>query len=198
MTAVSSITTEGGVWINQPPVHSLDGETLQFETALNSDFWQRTWYGFERHSGHAFGFLVENDFTVQVQVRADFSQLYDQAGLFIQDNETHWVKAGIEFNDDQPAIGSVVTREFSDWSTGVFPGDARQFWLRATLENAALRIQYSTDGVSWPLLRLCPWPGQGRRFVGVMGCSPEREGLAMSFTDFAITPPLSKELHDLS
>lgn len=127
MTAVSSITTEGGVWINQPPVHSLDGETLRFETALNSDFWQRTWYGFERHSGHAFGFWVENDFTVQVQVRADFSQLYDQAGLFIQDNETHWVKAGIEFNDDQPAIGSVVTREFSDWSTGVFPGDARQF-----------------------------------------------------------------------
>jgi regulation of enolase protein 1 (concanavalin A-like superfamily) len=31
-----------------------------------------------------------------------------------------------------------------------------------------------------------------------MGCSPEREGLAMSFTDFAITPPLGKALHDLS
>lgn len=195
---VSSIMSEGGVWINQPSVYRLEGDVLQFETAQNSDFWQRTWYGFERHSGHAFGFQVEGDFTVQVQVRADFSQLYDQAGLFIQDNETHWVKAGIEFNDEQPAIGCVVTREFSDWSTGVFPGDARQFSLRATLIDSALRIQYSTDGVTWPLLRLCSWPGQGRRFVGVMGCSPEREGLAIHFSDFRLSPPLGKALHDLS
>ncbi|MGK3144354.1 DUF1349 domain-containing protein [Pantoea sp. C2G6] len=198
MRAVSSIISEGGIWINQPPVHRLEGDTLQFETALNSDFWQRTWYGFERHSGHAFGFMVEHDFTVQVQVRAEFQALYDQAGLFIQDDETHWVKAGIELNDNQPAIGSVVTREYSDWSTGVFPGDARQFWLRATLEKAVLRIQYSSDGLSWPLLRLCPWPGGARRFVGVMGCSPEREGLAIGFSDFRLGAPLGKALHDLS
>lgn len=38
MSAVSSLNTEGGVWINQPPVHSFDSDTLQFETALNSDF----------------------------------------------------------------------------------------------------------------------------------------------------------------
>jgi len=80
----------------------------------------------------------------------------------------------------------------------VFPGDARQFWLRATLVNSALRIQYSSDGVTWPLLRLCPWPGQARRFVGVMGCSPEREGLAIRFSDFTLGPPSGKALHDLS
>ena len=198
MTVIDSLTHDGSVWINPPPHYSLENDQLRFETALNSDFWQRTWYGFQRHSGHALGFWVGQDFTVQVKVRADFSQLYDQAGLFIQDDETHWVKAGIEFNDDQPAIGCVVTRERSDWSTGLFPGDPRTFWLRATLVNEALRIQYSSDGQHWPLLRLCPWPGRARRFVGVMGCSPEREGLAISFTDFTLGPPLGKALHDLS
>ena len=107
MSAIDSISTDGGVWINPPPVHHLEQGELRFETAFNSDFWQRTWYGFARHSGHAYGFWIDEDFTVQVQVRADFSQLYDQAGLFIQDDETHWVKAGIEFNDDQPALGCV-------------------------------------------------------------------------------------------
>jgi len=198
MTVIDAISHHGGVWINPPPRHRLENDQLQFETALNSDFWQRTWYGFERHSGHAYGFWIDEDFTVQVQVRADFSQLYDQAGLFIQDDETHWVKAGIEFNDDQPAIGCVVTRERSDWSTGLFPGDPRTFWLRATLVNEALRIQYSTDGERWPLLRLSPWPGRARRFVGVMGCSPEREGLAIGFSHFIISPPSGKALHDLS
>lgn len=198
MTVIDAISHHGGVWINPPPRHRLENDQLQFETALNSDFWQRTWYGFERHSGHAYGFWIDEDFTVQVQVRADFSQLYDQAGLFIQDDEMHWVKAGIEFNDDQPAIGCVVTRERSDWSTGLFPGDPRTFWLRATLVNEALRIQYSTDGERWPLLRLSPWPGRARRFVGVMGCSPEREGLAIGFSHFIISPPSGKALHDLS
>ncbi|MBS6032541.1 MAG: DUF1349 domain-containing protein [Pantoea sp.] len=198
MSVIDSISTDGGVWINPPPVHHLEQGELRFETAFNSDFWQRTWYGFARHSGHAYGFWIDEDFTVQVQVRADFSQLYDQAGLFIQDDETHWVKAGIEFNDDQPALGCVVTREKSDWSTGLFPGDPRSFWLRATLVNEALRIQYSTDGEQWPLLRLCPWPGRGRRFVGVMGCSPERAGLAIRIAHFTLSPPLGKELHDLS
>jgi len=52
--------------------------------------------------------------------------------------------------------------------------------------------------VTWPLLRLCPWPDQARRFVGVMGCSPERQGLGIRFSDFTLGPPLGKALHDLS
>lgn len=35
-------------------------------------------------------------------------------------DEKHWLKAGIEFNDDQPMIGSVLTNEVSDWAAGTF------------------------------------------------------------------------------
>lgn len=198
MTSIQSFTAAGGVWVNQPAVWSRDDTQLRFTTDAETDFWQQTYYGFQRHSGHAFGFYVEDDFTVQMRVQADFSALYDQAGLLVLDDEHHWIKAGIEFNDDQPAMGCVVTRTLSDWSTGVYPGDPRLFWLRATLQNAALRIQYSTDGEHWPLLRLCPWPGRQRRFVGVMGCTPQRAGLQITFDEFTLGAPCGKALHDLT
>lgn len=109
-----------GEWINKPGVSSFDEGKLRFTTELNTDFWLLTYYGFQRHTGHAFGFHVKGDFTVQVKVMANFSHLYDQAGIFLQDDDNHWVKAGIEFNDGHPSIGCVVTRGISDWSTGFF------------------------------------------------------------------------------
>lgn len=198
MVTINSLSSGEGVWINKPEITSSEEGKLRFTTELNTDFWQETYYGFQRHTGHAFGFYVAGDFTLQVKVRADFAHLYDQAGIFLLEDSKHWVKAGIEFNDDQCAIGSVVTRRTSDWSTGVFPGDPGTFWMRVTLENAALRIQYSTDGETWPLLRLCHWPGSEKRFVGVMGCTPERQGLEVTFDDFTIGKPSGKPLHDLT
>lgn len=198
MTAIDSLGAEGGVWINTPDTYSFIDDKLVFTTEANTDFWEQTYYGFHRHTGHAYGFYLESDFSVQVKIRADFCHLYDQAGIFLRDDKDHWVKAGIEFNDAQSSVGSVVTRITSDWSTGLFPGDPAVFRMRATLQNEALRIQYSADGITWPLLRLCHWPAGMRHFVGVMGCTPEREGLEIVFEDFAIGPPSGKPLHDLT
>ncbi|WP_259467171.1 DUF1349 domain-containing protein, partial [Klebsiella pneumoniae] len=131
------------------------------------------------------------------KICADFTTLYDQAGLMMMADEQTWLKAGIEFNDDAPAIGSVLTLTHSDWATGLFPGDPRTFWLRLTRKGDALRLQYSTDGERWPLLRLGYFP-PGPVKAGVMCCSPERGGLAVAFQDIQLSPPLDKALHDLS
>lgn len=115
----------------------------------------------------------------------------------ILSDEQHWLKAGIEFNDGAPAIGSVLTQGYSDWATGLFPGDPKEFWLRLTRKKDALRLQYSSDGQHWPLLRLCYFP-MGPVRTGVMCCTPQRQGLEVEFLDLRLTPAMDKELHDLS
>ncbi len=185
-------------WLNEPATWHLNEGKLQVVTDHKSDFWQTTWYDFQRHSGHVYGCEVEGDFTFQVCVEGDYTTLYDQAGLMLIQNEQHWLKAGIEFNDAQPMIGSVLTNPCSDWATGVFTGHAGRFWLRLTLANGALRLQYSCDGKHWPLLRLCPFSAASCNFIGIMCCTPEREGLAVTFSDMRLSPPLGKALHDLS
>ncbi|WP_429115876.1 DUF1349 domain-containing protein [Aeromonas veronii] len=185
-------------WLNEPAQwHQTEGG-LQVVTDQQTDFWRSTWYGFERHSGHLYGCEVTGEFTFQVCVEGEFTTLYDQAGLMLLQDDEHWLKAGIEYNDAQPMIGSVLTNPRSDWATGIFTGNPRRFWLRLTRLADCLRLQYSTDGKVWPLLRLAPFPPSESCFIGVMCCTPERQGLAVRFSDLRLTPPLGKALHDLS
>ncbi len=185
-------------WLNEPTEWHQTDDGLQVVTDPQTDFWRSTWYGFERHSGHVYGCDVSGELTFQVCVEGEFTTLYDQAGLMLLQDEAHWLKAGIEYNDAQPMIGSVLTNPRSDWATGIFPGNPRRFWLRLTRLADCLRLQYSTDGKVWPLLRLAPFPQSERCFIGVMCCTPERQGLAVRFSDLRLTPPLGKALHDLS
>lgn len=185
-------------WLNEPAEWHQTDDGLQVVTDQQTDFWRSTWYGFERHSGHLYGCEVEGEFTFQVCVEGEFTTLYDQAGLMLLQDDAHWLKAGIEYNDAQPMIGSVLTNPRSDWATGIFTGNPRRFWLRLTRLADCLRLQYSTDGEVWPLLRLAPFPPSEHCFIGVMCCTPERQGLAVRFSDLRLTAPLGKALHDLS
>ena len=56
------------------------------------------------------------NFTGIGKLRGDYEALYDQAGPLLRIDETHWVKAGIEFTDGLMHFSVVVTRDVSDWS----------------------------------------------------------------------------------
>jgi regulation of enolase protein 1 (concanavalin A-like superfamily) len=185
-------------WLNEPAAWSLEESGLHVLTDAATDFWRETHYGFTRHNGHVFGLASEGGFTASLRIRAEYKSLYDQAGIMILIDEERWVKAGIELSDGAAQLSSVLTLGQSDWATGLFQGDAADFWLRATVDRGVLRLQASTDGVRWPLLRLCPFPAASRYIVGPMCCTPERGGLAVLFSEFSVTPPLRRDLHDLS
>ena len=186
------------VWLNEPGQWRLTPQGLSVTTDNATDFWRETHYGFTRHTGHLFGYQASGGFTATLRVRARFEHLYDQAGLMVWADEATWLKAGIEWSDGEANIGSVLTVGRSDWATGLFHGNPSDFWIRVTLERGVLRVQASTDGQRWPLLRLCPFPALDRCLVGPMCCTPERAGLEVLFSDFSVTPPSGKALHDLT
>lgn len=189
---------EDCAWLNEPPSHHIDGTTLHVVTGSQTDFWRITSYGFIRDNGHFLGRQVEGAFTAQVRVHADFTALYDQAGLMVRIDAHRWLKAGVEFSDGQPMLSTVLTDERSDWATMPAPALPDGFWLRVTVDNGAIRVQYSADGITWPLLRLAPFPEAERYLVGPMCCTPQRAGLAVRFSQFTMGPALGKDLHDLT
>jgi len=185
--------------LNEPRDWSFEpAGSLRVVTDQATDFWRETHYGFRRDNGHAYLAAAPGAFTAQLRFRGRFEALYDQAGLMIRVDSQHWLKAGLEFNDGRPMMGSVLTVERSDWATGLFAGDPGDFWMRATVSAGVLRLQYSADGRVWPMLRLAPFPAAERYLVGPMCCTPERGGLEVLFSDFTVTPPTDKALHDLS
>lgn len=91
----------------------------------------------------------------------------------------------------------MLTDERSDWAPATAPPLPDGFWVRVTVAAGAIRVQYSADGVSWPLLRLAPFPVASRYLVGPMCCTPERAGLTVVFSQFSVGPALVRDLHDL-
>ena len=166
-------------WLNEPTRWSDTDGLLHIRTDSGTDFWQKTQYGFERDSGHFRGFTAGEDFTAQVRITGTFTELYDQAGLMVRQGSERWCKTGLEINDGIAHLGSVLTLGHSDWALGPMPDAVRGFWLRMTLHEQVLRIQYSLDGVAWPLLRLCRFASEegAALEVGPYCCSPQREGL---------------------
>ncbi|WP_179506192.1 MULTISPECIES: DUF1349 domain-containing protein [unclassified Sphingomonas] len=188
-----------GRWLNEPKRWSTDpAGDLGLVTDKGTDFWRETHYGFTRDSGHFLGFPTGDAFTAQLRIRGQYEKLYDQAGIMVRIDERRWVKAGIELSDGRAMLSSVLTDGKSDWSTGPYEADPRDFWMRATVANGVLRLQVSADGKAWPLVRLAPFPVVAAYQVGPMACTPERSGLAIRFSDLRITAPLGKGLHDLS
>lgn len=185
-------------WQGRAPAHRVDRDTLHVVTGERTDFWRITRYGFIRDDGHFFAAPAGGGFTAQVRVRAAFSALYDQAGLMVRVDERHWLKAGVEFSDGQPMLSTVLTSERSDWATAAAPPLPDGFWLRISVDAGVVRVQYSADRLTWPLLRLAPFPVAERYLVGPMCCSPQRAGLQVAFSEFSLGPFLDKELHDLS
>ena len=141
---------------------------------------------------------IDGGFTAQVHVRAAFAALYDQAGLMVRIDEQHWIKAGVEFSDGQALLSTVLTNGMSDGAVAPAPSFDDGFWLRVTVAAGVVRVQYSADGITWPMLRLAPFPAAPRYLVGPMCCTPQRAGLEVAFSEFALGPALGKDLHDLS
>ena len=187
-----------GSWLNAPEKFTRDEAQLRVTTDANTDCWRTTSYGCIRDSGHFFGTHVDGAFTAQLHVAAQYSALYDQAGMMVRIDAQHWIKCGVEFSDGQLLLSTVLTLDKSDWAVSLAPAMPDGFWLRVTVEKGVIRVQYSTDGLRWPLLRLAPFPEAGHYLVGPMCCTPERGGLEVVFSQFSLGPARQKELHDLS
>lgn len=184
------------VWHNEPPIWSEEGGVLAVTTARETDFWNNTFYGFLHDNGHFYAEPVEGDFSAELQVSADYAELYDQAGLMLRVDERNWLKAGVEFTDGYMHFSVVVTRDDqSDWSVLRLDGASSQpVTLRLTRHAEALRVQLLVGG-EWRLVRLAYLAMPPSVEIGRMCCSPVGEGLEVRFDRYVIGPPIAKELH---
>ncbi|SHM61333.1 DUF1349 domain-containing protein [Phytopseudomonas punonensis] len=187
-----------GEWLNRPATSEVSEHNLTITTDQKTDFWRETHYGFTRDTGHFLGIATADEFTATIRIQGEFRSLYDQAGLMVRIDEKRWVKTGVEFTDGQAFLSTVVTDGKSDWSVSQPFKELEDFYIRVTLFNGAMRIQASRDGSFWPLLRLAPFPVANTYQVGPTACTPERSGLVVRFSEFAINPATSKDLHDLT
>lgn len=173
-------------WYNEPSSWHEQGGVITVASEAKTDFWRHTHYGFIRDNGNFYYQLVSGDFTAVVKITGQYQALYDQAGLMIRQDETTWLKCGIEFVDGLQQVSAVVTRDYSDWSVVLLPHTPASLWLRLTRKGGTVEVQYSLDGEQYTMLRMAYLTPCETVNVGVMCASPDGHGFATTFEGFKV------------
>lgn len=166
-------------WLNEPDdIHFEDG--LVFNTRPNTDFWQRTHYGFKRDDGHCLLTEIKEDFSLQALLEFKSYKQYDQCGIIVRIDSENWIKASIEYEDEQISrLGSVATNlGYSDWATTDISTDITAMWYRIKRSHQDFIIEHSMNGIDWKQMRVLHLHKNAETvWAGIYACSPNESRL---------------------
>lgn len=176
-------------WINEPKTYQLEHDSLTLQTEPGTDFWQRTFYGFQNDNAPAFVMPTkEREFSFTINVRYAPQQLFDQAGIIVYQDSENWFKASIEFETGENSkLGSVVTNHgFSDWATtDVQSGSEINVSYRLSRRNEDFLIESALDGNIFRQMRIFHlFEATGLVQIGVYACSPLQSSFQARFSSF--------------
>ena len=191
-------------WINPPNSFETTGNSVKLVTDPNTDFWQRSYYGFRNDNAPALLFEHGENLTFTVKASFDYQERYDQCGVIIYIDSENWFKASIEYETAQYSrLGSVVTNlGYSDWATTDIP-TTNEIWYRLSRRGPDFLIESSPDGKVFRQMRIFhlhklgetiaemaksdppPSPEQGIRF-GLYACSPLESSFVAEFDELVL------------
>jgi regulation of enolase protein 1 (concanavalin A-like superfamily) len=176
-------------WINQPNYFRLKNNRLTVITDPGTDFWQRTYYGFQNDNGHAFVSEINGDFTFSVKTRFKAEYQYDQCGIMLYHNADNWVKASVENENKECArLGSVVTNlGYSDWASTDISAHIHSVSYHFSRKDQDFLIEYSFDDVHFTQMRIFHIDVElPLARIGVYACSPLNSSFKAEFSDFKL------------
>lgn len=183
---MKNIRWSAGTWSRQPAsVVEVDGH-LKVESIEASDWWHTTAYGFIHDDGHALLTDFPNESAMEVRFILDFTEQFDQCGIFLRADTENWIKAGVEYCDGYAQVGAVVTENTSDWSAArISEWMGKEVRVRASRSGDAVTIR---AGISddLQLVRLAPLPSRMSWKAGPFACAPSRAGLVTTITSWSI------------
>ena len=174
-------------WIREPRHTVMDDHKIEMITEPVTDLWQRTYYGFRNDNAPVLQMKTsELYFSFVVKTEFESKHRFDQCGLVLYLDSDNWLKASIEFeNEEFQRLGSVVTNHgYSDWATTDISASIKEMWYRLSRRESDYCMECSQDGVNFKQMRICHmWDGAEEISFGIYACSPEESSFKAVFTD---------------
>ncbi len=187
--------------LNQPKVSKVSQNTATIITEPNTDFWQRSYYGFRNDNAPALLLESTKNFSFTARVSFKYQARFDQCGLIIYLDSDNWFKASIEYETDTfSRLGSVVTNlGYSDWATTDIPTPTFM-WYRLSRRGPDFLIESSITGKDFKQMRIFhlhalgettlemgklnpPLPAKKLIAFGVYACSPLNSSFEARFDE---------------
>ena len=186
-TIMKKFTRENLYWVREPKHYSITDSVIIIETEPNTDLWQRTYYGFSNDNAPVLQMKTARKyFSFTVKTSFNSSALFDQCGIAIYLDSDNWMKASIEYeNEEYQRLGSVVTNNgYSDWATHDIPSSIREMWYRLSRRESDYYIETSLDGINFKQMRSFHlFHGDGEISFGIYAASPVNHSFTAKFTE---------------
>lgn len=181
-------------WLNPPKRFDQAPDKLAFFTDPNTDFWQRTYYGFQHDNAPAFVTPIsESEFSFTVKAKWTPVKLFDQCGVVLYQDADNWFKASVEYENPRVSkLGSVVTNlGYSDWATTDISSRQNKMTYRLSRRGQDFCIENSLDGIVFKQMRIFHMHQEmGSVNIGVYACSPLDCSMQAVFSEFTFGPCL--------
>lgn len=198
----TEIILNSGKWLNEPKHYQIGKDSVSITTEPETDFWQRSYYGFKNDNAPALLFKSGENFTFTVRVDFEYKRNFDQCGIIIYINSENWFKASIEYeNTEFSRLGSVVTNSgYSDWATSDIE-ILKCIWYRLSRRGPDFLVESSFDGSGFRQMRIFHLHALGETTIemgklnpplpitesirfGVYACSPTNSSFRAEFSGF--------------
>ena len=178
-------------WYNEPKAFQEErtkdgGSRTTVSVPGKTDYWRTTLHGFIKDDAPFRYTVVTGDFEVTVRFSAEYKSLYDQAGLMVREDETVWMKCGIELYEGKQHASTVITRTYSDWSIAAFEKDPDTVWFKAKRTGECIETFFSMDGKNYQQIRQGYLSVAKELQVGIVAAAPTGDGFDVVFEDFTI------------
>ena len=191
-----------GTWLHEPPEWKDNGSRLTFRTKGGVDFWRSTLVGTIADDGHLYYNEVDGDFVCTMRISGEYRDQYDQAGLFVRQDEYNWLKCGVEHimgkwaeryeyrGSAHVVCTGLTTNGWSEWSPlPQFPQNPPYVWMQIVREGATFFVSFSLDGSKYDVIKLFALPHADRVLVGRYATSPAGKGFDVSFDSYLLVQP---------
>lgn len=179
------------VWTREPKHSEITDDKIVIYTDPGTDLWQRTYYGFQNDDAPVLQLkTAEKFFSFTVKTEFESKVLFDQCGVVMYLDSENWLKASIEYENEQfQRLGSVVTNlGYSDWATTDIDAAEKTMWYRLSRRESDYCIECSRDGVAFHQMRICHlWKGAEEVVFGIYACSPGQSSFKAVFTEMEVT-----------
>ena len=155
-TTLKPFVAENLFWIREPKQYTITDSLITIVSEPHTDLWQRTYYGFSNDNAPVLQMKTSDKFfSFTVKTSFNSSALFDQCGIAIYLDSDNWMKASIEYeNEEYQRLGSVVTNNgYSDWATHDIPSSIKEMWYRLSRRESDYYIETSTDGITFHQMR---------------------------------------------
>ena len=178
-------------WTRAPSQYTITEDRVDMITEPHTDLWQRTYYHFRNDNAPVLQLEMDEEyFSFVFRTEFDTKVRYDQSGVVMYLNSDNWLKASMEYENDQiQRLGTVVTNNgYSDWSSTDVDASIKAMWFRLSRRGQDFCVENSADGVHFKQMRICHMFNVGKTIsFGVYACSAEDSSFAVSFTGMELT-----------